>query len=120
MINNYKELRVWQKSMELVKKIYLITSSFPKDELFGIVSQMRRSAISIPSNVAEGWMRQHSKEYIQFIYHALGSCGELETQLMLSVDLNHVSMGKSTEVFDDINHISRMLWRLIKALREIK
>lgn len=82
-IKSYKELIAYQKGMELVKAIYILTKKFPREELYGLTSQMRRAGISIPSNIAEGYMRG-SREYIQFLKIALGSCAELETQLELS------------------------------------
>ena len=85
-IKSYKDLLAYQKGYELVKMLYALTKEFPPSEKFGIVTQIRRAAISIPSNIAEGYMRG-SKEYIQFLKIALGSCAELETQLSLSKDL---------------------------------
>ena len=79
-IKNFQDLRIWQIGIEVVKDIYILTKKFPKEELYGLISQMRRSAISIPSNIAEGFRRYHNKEYKQFLYIALGSCAELETQ----------------------------------------
>lgn len=86
-VNSYKELIAYKKSYELAKIIYSITKMFPKEEIYGMSSQMRRSAVSIPSNIAEGYMRG-SKEYVQFLRIALGSCAELETQLALSRDIH--------------------------------
>ena len=83
-LSSHKDLIVWQKSMDLVVQIYELTSKFPKSELFGITSQMRRAAISIPSNIAEGWGRKSTKEYQQFMSIAYGSALELETQLILA------------------------------------
>lgn len=85
-INSYKELEAYKKSYELVKDIYNLTRTFPKEEMYGLTNQMRRAAISIPSNIAEGYMRG-PKEYIQFLRVALGSCAELATQINLSKDL---------------------------------
>ena len=85
-VKSYKELIAYQRSYELVKSVSCLTKMFPKEEAYGMTSQMRRSAISIPSNIAEGYMRG-SKEYIQFLKVALGSCAELETQLSLTQDL---------------------------------
>ena len=85
-IKSYKELTAYVKGYETVKIVYKMTQRFPKDEMYGLVTQMRRAAISIPSNIAEGYMRGHN-EYIQFLKIALGSCAELETQLSLSKDL---------------------------------
>lgn len=118
MINDFKDLQVWRKGIELVKEIYVVTKKFPKDELFGLVNQMRRAGVSIPSNIAEGWMRQHTKEYIQFIYHALGSCGELDTQVIISKNLGYVNQETMLEFSEKINHIIRMLRNLIKGLQK--
>jgi len=73
-IKNFKDLRIWQEGIKLVKYIYLLTKDFPKDELYGLSSQMRRCAVSIPSNIAEGFRRYHNKEYKQFLFITLGSC----------------------------------------------
>ena len=78
-IQTYRDLEIWKIGVNVVKDIYVLTEKFPKQEMYGIVSQMRRSAISIPSNVAEGFKRYHNKEYKQFLYVTLGSCAELET-----------------------------------------
>jgi len=86
-IRNFKDLKIWQRGVELVKLIYVITNSFSVDEKYGLVSQMRRSAVSIPSNIAEGFMRRHNKEYKQFLYIALGSLAELETQIIISKEI---------------------------------
>jgi len=75
-IKNFQDLRIWQVGIEVVKDIYILTKKFPKEELYGLNSQMRRSAVSIPSNIAEGFRRYHNKEYKQFLYMALGSCAE--------------------------------------------
>lgn len=86
-LKSYKELIVWQKSIELVKKIYKLTASFPKDEIYGLASQMRRAAVSIPSNIAEGYARKNLKEYLQFLRISYGSSAELETQIVIAKDL---------------------------------
>tara|TARA_R110002072_G_scaffold175495_4_gene331274 strand:+ start:2291 stop:2647 length:357 start_codon:yes stop_codon:yes gene_type:complete len=88
---NYTELDVWINSRELVKLVYGLTKSFPKEEVYGITNQIRRSAVSVPSNIAEGCGRQSNKETIQFLYIAKGSLYELETQLYLSQDLDYIS-----------------------------
>jgi len=90
MLKNYKELNVWQKSYKLCLHIYKVTNRFPKDEMYGLTSQIRRSAVSIPSNIAEGYGRKTTLEYVRFLYIAYGSVCELETQAMLSVDLGYV------------------------------
>ncbi|HSB03898.1 MAG TPA: four helix bundle protein, partial [Thermodesulfobacteriota bacterium] len=90
-IKSYKDLIVYQKSYKLTLEIYQTTKNYPKEEIYGLVSQMRRSAVSIPCNIAEGYRRGHRKEYIQFLHMAHGSCGELETLLSISRDLNLIA-----------------------------
>ena len=87
MLTTYRELIVWQRAIELVKEIYGTTKLLPKDELYGLVSQMRRAAISIPSNIAEGQQRKNLKEFLQFLRISYGSAAELETQLMISKEM---------------------------------
>ncbi len=89
---------------------------FPKEEIYGLSSQMRRSAVSIPSNAAEGFRRYHNKEFRQFLYIALGSCAELETQVSISKELNYVKIEKEEELLEILDHISRMITNLIKKL----
>src|SRR3990167_7450688 len=91
MLKSYKELNVWKKSIELVIEIYKLTEKFPKSELFGLTSQMRRAAVSIPSNIAEGYSRKHRLEYLQFVRISFSSGAELETQLLISKMLKFVS-----------------------------
>ena len=88
---HYKDLLIWQKGMSLAKGVYGLTAKFPTDERFGLVSQMRRPAISVPSNIAEGQARHGTREFLQFLSHASGSLAELETQLLLSVDMKYCS-----------------------------
>lgn len=89
-MKTHKDLDAWKNAMKLAKEVYAITKSFPKEEIFGITSQMRRAAVSIPSNIAEGAARSGSKEFIQFLYIALGSLSELETQFLLAMDLGYI------------------------------
>ena len=114
-ITSYKELIVWQKSMELAKVIYALTSKLPKNEVYGIVSQMQRSAVSIPSNIAEGHKRGTRKDYSQFLRMALGSAAELETQIILVQDIY-----KPIEVKESINlviEVQKILTVIIKKLQ---
>ncbi len=113
---NFKELRIWQKGMEVVKDVYKETKSFPKDERYGLTSQMRRSAVSIPSNIAEGYKRFHNKEYKQFLHIALGSCAELETQLIISEDLGYVKKKENEAICEKLDHLSRMTRILMRKL----
>ena len=117
-IKSYKDLEVWKKGVELVKRVYLSTKKFPKEEAYGLTNQMRRSAISIPSNIAEGKMRQHTNEYVQFLYVALGSCGELDTQLIIAKQLGYISKEDASSFADEIDHISRMIRSLIKTIKK--
>ena len=117
MVKDFKELLVWQKSVELVKDIYKVTKTFPKDETFGLSNQLRRASVSIPSNIAEGWLRQYTKEYIQFLFHSIGSCGEMETQLIIARDLGYLDVKKFDLLTEKTNHITRMLNNLVKSLR---
>ncbi len=82
-IKNFRDLEIWKRSMKLVEEIYNLTRAFPKDEIYGLTGQLRRAAVSIPSNIAEGFARFHNKEYRQFLYMSLGSCAELTTQLII-------------------------------------
>jgi len=116
-VKDYKELKVWQQGIEIVDKIYSITDNFPKDELYGLTNQMRRSALSIPSNISEGFVRNHSKEYIQFLYISLGSCAELETQIIIAQKRKYVAQDKFDELIKDINYEMRMLVSMIKAVQ---
>lgn len=120
MLNSYKELTVWQKSFDLTKKIYLLTDKFPKSEVYGLTSQMRRCAVSIPSNIAEGYTRGYLQEYIQFLKTSFASGAELETQLLLGRELGLVS----SEDFDDANsllvEVMKMLNKLISKLIQSK
>jgi four helix bundle protein len=115
-IKTHKDLDVWRNSITLVTKIYEITGKFPKEEIYGIVNQMRRSAVSIPSNIAEGAGRNHKKEFIQFIYIALGSLSELETQLIIAQNLKYFDDSKT---FEELIIIRRQLLSLIKSLKLI-
>ena len=115
-VKDYKDLKIWQKGFEIADKIYSVTESFPKAELYCLTSQMKRASVSIPSNIAEGFARQHNKEYKQFLYISLGSCAELETQLILSNKRNYLTKSKLEELAEDINHESRMIVSLISKI----
>lgn len=115
-IKNFKDLRIWQEGIKLVKDIYFLTKSFPKDEIYGLSSQMRRSAVSIPSNIAEGFRRYHNKEYKQFLYITLGSCAELETQVIIAHDLEYINKNAKEEITKNIQYICRMVFKLIQKL----
>jgi four helix bundle protein len=105
----YTDLDIWIKSRELAKEIYLRTRKFPKEEIYGIVSQIRRAAISIPSNIAEGCGRQHTKDSLQFFYISRGSLYELETQLFLSYDLSFISKVELEDILQKIEDCKKIL-----------
>ena len=115
-IKNFQDLRIWQKGMEVVKDIYIVTKKFPKEELYGLTSQMRRSAVSIPSNIAEGFRRYHNKEYKQFLYITMGSCAELETQIIIAHELDYLNDIDKIEIIEKLKYIFRMINQLIKKL----
>ena len=115
-IKNFKDLKIWQKGIELAKEIYQITQSFPSAEKYGIVSQMRRAVVSIPSNIAEGFMRRHNKEYKQFLYITLGSLAELETQVILSDQLSFLRNEQCHDIQVNIDELNKMVTGLIKCL----
>ena len=116
MLRNYKDLKVWQKSYQLCLEIYRTTDVFPKNENFGLTSQMRRSALSIPSNVAEGYGRKTTPEYVRSLSIAYGSTCELETQLLLSGDLGYLDKESLSGLQRDIREVERMMKALIKSL----
>jgi len=116
MLKNYKELKVWQKSYGLCLEIYKITAKFPKEERYGLTSQIRRSVVSIPSNIAEGYGRKTTKDYIRMLYISYGSVCELETQTLLAGDLDLIEKGEWGTLNKDIAEIERMLKALIKSL----
>lgn len=115
-LKSYKELIVWQKSITLVIEIYKATKFFPEEEKFGLISQMRRAVVSIPSNIAEGWGRTTRKNYIQFLRISGGSLFELETQLIIAIKLNYIKDSENVENL--IIEISKMFNSLISKLME--
>lgn len=114
---SFRELIVWQKSMRLVLEIYNLTTKFPRSEIYGLVSQLRRAAVAIPSNIAEGYLRRHTKEYSQFVNIAFASGAELETQLEISRDLKYISVKDYDSVNLLLQEIMKMLNKLSQVLR---
>ena len=117
---NYKDLLVWQKGIALAKVIYRLTQNFPAEEKFGLVSQMRRAAVSIPSNLAEGQARHTPGEFVQFISHAEGSSAELDTQVILAVELGFCKKATAIPAYELIDEIRRMLNALRRAISRRK
>ena len=118
MLKNYKELKVWQKAYKLCLRIYRITSEFPNDEKIGLISQIRRAAVSIVSNIAEGYGRKTTADYLKSLYIAYGSNCELETQIMLAGDLDYINKGFVDAIINKIREVERMLKALIKSLED--
>lgn len=114
MKQSYKDLLVWQKAIDLVTAIYVATRTFPKEELFGLTSQMRRAAVSIPSNIAEGQARPSRGEFRQFLGHARGSLAELDTQLIIAKNLGYLRQPDA--LFSQLSEVSRMLSGLLSSL----
>ncbi len=114
-MSTHKELLVWQKSISLVKKIYQETKSFPREELMGITAQMRRAAVSIPSNIAEGYGRESDKELLHFLYIALGSAAELDTQLIVCREVELMQDTSYQDLSTMVGEIIRMLAALINS-----
>ena len=112
-MKTHKDLEVWKKAIQFVTIIYEITQNFPKEEMYTLSSQMRRAAISIPSNIAEGAARKSNKEYVQFLYIALGSSVELDTQLIISYNLGYVNDKKIITLQQQLDEIGKMLNGLI-------
>ena len=116
IINSYKDLNVWQKSMELARIVYSIVKLLPREELYALSDQMRRAVISIPSNIAEGYYRNSTRDYIRFLSIAKGSLGEIETQLMLCEDFGYLKNEQITPALRKCDEIGKMLTMLINNL----
>lgn len=116
MPKSFKELNVWQKSYELCLNLYSVTAKFPNEEKYGLTSQIRRSAVSIPSNIAEGYGRKTTVDYIRMLYIAYGSVCELETQILLAGDLGFIERRTMDPIKTGIGDIERMLKALIRSL----
>lgn len=113
-MKTHKDLDAWKQAIELVKEIYIATSAFPKEEVYGLTSQIRRSAVSVPSNIAEGAARNSLKEFIQFLYISLGSLSELETQWMIAKELKFTS---NIELLEKVEKIRKIILGLIRHLK---
>ncbi len=117
-IQSYRDLIVWQKSVEFVTRIYEMTRNFPPDERFGLTAQIRRCAVSIPSNIAEGYGRHTTKDYIRFLHISEGSLCEVQTQLLIAKNLNFLPSELDTELDELAREIERMLTSLIRKLED--
>ena len=117
-METHRDLRVWQQSIDFVSSIYLMTRSLPKEELFGLVSQMRRSAVSVPSNIAEGYARGMDKEKIHFLRISSGSMSELETQLTLCLKLGYISQEEYNTTSEKLVSVWKQLNALISVIKK--
>jgi four helix bundle protein len=116
-VKNYRDLIVWRRGIKLAKEIYQLTGKFPQQEMFGLTNQMRRASVSIPSNIAEGQGRQYRKEFVQFLYMAVGSLAELDTQLVLAEEFGYLVSEESLPLIQEIGEMRKMLFGLIHSLR---
>lgn len=115
-VTSFRDLRVWQEGIRLVTECYRVTKSFPADERFGLVNQMRRAAVSIPANIAEGWARKSTKEYLHFLSIAIGSLAELETHFEIATTLGFLPENTHETLLKDTDRLGRMLNRLCQSL----
>lgn len=118
MAQHYKDLIAWQKAMDLVAAIYDATDAFPKRETYGLADQMRRAAVSIPSNVAEGQAHYSSREFLHFLRHARGSLAELETQVLIAQHRKYLEQAQAEDLLRRADELNRILSGLINSLRE--
>ncbi len=115
-VRSYRDLLVWQKSMDLAMEIYAVVKNFPKEELYGLTSQMKRSALSVPSNIAEGSSRRTTGEFMRYINIATGSLAEIETQIIFSSRLNYINKEITSSLLKQADEVSRMLQGLYNSL----
>ena len=115
-VKHYKELKIWQKGMALTREVYRVTEKFPATEKYGLVAQLRRAAVSVPSNIAEGQARSGTREFLQFLSHASGSLAELETQVLLSVDLGYCGLSDVSSISQEIAELQKMLAAIRRKL----
>ena len=119
-VKSFHDLVAWQQAMELVTEIYKVSQKFPKEEMFGLTSQIRRAAVSIPSNIAEGRGKSSAGEFQQFLYHARGSLAEVETQLMIAINLGYLTKQEVTHIMELIARVGRLLHGLLAAVKKTK
>ncbi|NEQ21072.1 MAG: four helix bundle protein [Microcoleus sp. SIO2G3] len=117
-IESYRDLEVWQQGMALAENCYRLTKTFPKEEVYGMVSQIRRAAVSIPANIAEGYGREYRNQYIQFLRIAQGSLKELETHLLLAVRVELITMQTAQPILAQCESTGKLLRALIRALQK--
>jgi four helix bundle protein len=116
-IRSYRDLKVWQKGMDIAELCYLMTKSFPKDEIYGIISQIRRASVSVPANIAEGYGRDSKGEYVHFLKIAQGSLKELETHILLSIRVNLTTSEEANQILGECESLGKMLRSLIRSIQ---
>jgi four helix bundle protein len=119
-VKSFHDLVAWQKAMELVTEIYKVSQKFPQEEMFGLTSQIRRAAVSIPSNIAEGRGKSSKGEFQQFLYHARGSLAEVETQLMIAINLGYLTNQGVSHIMELIARVGKLLHGLLSAIKKTK
>jgi four helix bundle protein len=117
-MSTFRDLLIWQKSMTLVTNVYQLTNSFPKDELFTLTSQIRRSSISIPSNIAEGYGRDGNKDFLKFLNISIASLFEMQTQLEIAYNLKYINENPFNKILEETRELERMLSSFIKKVKE--
>jgi four helix bundle protein len=118
MIKSYRDLDVWQKAMDLVIECYRMTTKFPKNEIYGLSSQLQRASVSLPANIAEGHQRQHSKEFLQYLSIACGSLAEVETHIQIASRLGYVDENQVNNILDKTSEVGRMLYGLRRSIEK--
>ena len=118
MIKSYRDLEVWQKAMDLVVMCYQMTKKFPKNEIYGLTSQLQRAAVSVPANIAEGRQRQHSKEFLQHLSIAYGSLAEVETHVQIAGRLNYMNEDQTDKILNKAEEIGTMLKGLRRSIEK--
>lgn len=116
MVRKFEDLRVWQEAMDFVDGVFDVTSSFPKSEIYGLTNQLRRAVISIPSNIAEGCGKRTDKDFVRYLYNALGSCKEVKCQLMIALRRDFLNREKGLKLIDDADKLSAMLMKFINRI----
>jgi four helix bundle protein len=116
MINNFKELEIWKLGIQIVKETYQLTGLFPQNETYGLSAQIRRAAVSVPSNIAEGFKRKHPKEFKQFLNIAFGSLAEVETQLIIAKELGYIDEQKVVRLSEKIELLNKMMYKLFTKI----
>ena len=118
MYYSYKKIFAWQKAMDLTDEIYSLTNTFPRDEKYNLIDQMRRAVVSIPSNIAEGRARGSDKDFLRFLAIARGSCAELETQLLISENQGYITSKQAEAILPKCDEVSRLITKLISTIKE--